>query len=70
MEKIIEQLEEIKSKLAQIDKFEEAKIVKNLISRLKGDDAINISNNDGQINITSGNSSINATQEINNKFKW
>lgn len=68
MKDIIEGLNLIKNRLAELDRFDEAKICKDLIRRLKNEDVINASNNKGQINISNGNGTINARQRniINN----
>jgi len=74
MKDIIEGLELIKGRLAVMDKFEEAKILKNLIERLENltKHEFNFRGNTGQVNIASDNSSINTHQEVNvkNKFSW
>jgi hypothetical protein len=68
MKDIIEGLNLIKLRLVELEKFDEAKIVKDLVERLENPDVINVSNNRRQINISSGNGTINAKQRnvINN----
>lgn len=64
MKDILEGLNLIKNRLAEMDYFTEAKICKDLISRLKGENVINVSNNKGQINISNGNGVVNARQNV------
>lgn len=72
MENIIKMLDEVKTKLANKDLFNEAMELKNFIERLKGNkiDNIRMRNNKGQINIANDNSSINVRQSIKNNEEF